>query len=129
MNKPQAMLSGADFVFRWWTWPRPKTSRPAEVKFARRNLITAKSGELPNLIEVLREFRDAFETSTPSISVPLGGNAQTVRTLTTVSSLEQLEAWQDELTSKRMLPFRDRIKDLVDEQSVEINRIVYRNRP
>ena len=106
-----------------------KSGRPAEVKFARRNLITAKIGELPNLIEVLKEFREAFETSTPSISVPLGGNTHTVRTLTTVSSLEQLEARQDELTSNRMLPFRERIKTLIVEQSVEINRIVHRNRP
>ena len=85
--------------------------------------------DIPNLIEVLKEFREAFETSTPSISVPLGGNTHTVRTLTTVSSLEQLEAWQDELTSNKMLPFRERIKTLIVEQSVEINRIVHRNRP
>ena len=106
-----------------------KSGRPAEVKYARRNLITAKIGELPNLIEVLKEFREAFETSTPSISVPLGGNTHTVRTLTTVSSLEQLEEWQYELTSNRMLSFRERIKTLIVEQSVEINRIVHRNRP
>ena len=106
-----------------------KSGQDEEIKFGRRNVITAKTGELASLVEVLMEFREAFETSTPGISVPVGGDTHAVRTLTTVSSLEQLEAWQEELTSSRMLPFRERINNLIVEQSVELNRIVHRNRP
>ena len=33
MNEPQAMLPGAYFVFRGFTWPRPKAGRPAHDPF------------------------------------------------------------------------------------------------
>ena len=94
---------GVDCVRTRWALSRgiEPTVRPSQPKYIRRNLITAKRGELGNLVNALKELREVFTTVTPGIVVQLGGNNDTVRTLAIVSSLEELEAWSDELASDK----------------------------
>ena len=40
------MLSGANFVFRWWTWPRPKAGRPADDPFGNKQHSKTISGDV-----------------------------------------------------------------------------------
>ena len=60
-------------------------------KYNSRSMFIAKRVEVQNVIETLKELRSAFETVTPLITVPVGGNADTVRSVTPLSSLDQLK--------------------------------------
>ena len=46
MNKSQAMLSGAYFVFRRFTWPRPEVGRPANDPFGDKQHSKTISGDV-----------------------------------------------------------------------------------
>ncbi len=46
MNKSQAMLSGAYFVFGGCAWPRPKASRPADDPFCQKQHSKPISGDV-----------------------------------------------------------------------------------
>ena len=69
----------------------PVSSHKEAQKYNSRSIFIAKRGEVQNVIETLKELRSAFETVTPLITVPVGGNADTVRAVTPLSSLDQLE--------------------------------------
>ena len=120
---------GVDCVRTRWALSRviEPTVRPSQPKYIRRNLITAKRGELGNLVNALKELRDVFTTVTPGIVVQLGGNNDTVRTLAIVSSLEELEARSDELTSDKTKTHRDRIAAMTLGQHSVLSRFVYVN--
>ena len=105
------------------------TVRPNQPKYIRRNLITAKRGELGNLVNTLKELREVFTTVTPGIVVQLGGNTDTVRTLVIVSSLEELEAWSDELASDKTKIYRDQIAGMTIGQHSVLSRSVHVNQP
>ena len=105
------------------------TVRPNQPKYIRRNLITAKRGELGNLVNTLKELREVFTTVTPGIVVQLGGNTDTVRTLVIVSSLEELEAWSDELASDKTKIYRDQIAGMTIGQHSVLSRFVHVNQP
>ena len=91
-------------------------------KYNARNIFVAKRGEVGNVIETLRELRNAFETVTPLITVPVGGNADTVRAVVQLSSIEQLEQWFEEVASDKFKEYRDRIGGLTIHRFVEVNR-------
>ncbi len=40
------MLPGADFVFSWWTWPRPVAGRPADDPFGNKQHSKTISGDV-----------------------------------------------------------------------------------
>ena len=96
-------------------------------KYNARNIFVAKRGEVGNVIETLRELRNAFETVTPLITVPVGGNADTVRAVVQLSSIEQLEQWFEEVASDKFKEYRDRIGGLTIHRFVEVNRVEYRS--
>jgi hypothetical protein len=118
---------GVDCVRTRWALSRviEPTVRPSQPKYIRRNLITAKRGELGNLVDALKELREVFTTVTPGIVVQLGGNNDTVRTLAIVSSLEELEAWSDELASDKTKTYRDRIAGMTIGQHSVLSRFVH----
>jgi len=118
---------GVDCVRTRWALSRviEPTVRPSQPKYIRRNLITAKRGELGNLVNALKELREVFTTVTPGIVVQLGGNNDTVRTLAIVSSLEELEAWSDELASDKTKTYRDRIAGMTVGQHSVLSRFVH----
>ena len=118
---------GVDCVGTRWALSRviEPTVRPSQPKYIRRNLITAKRGELGNLVDALKELREVFTTVTPGIVVQLGGNNDTVRTLAIVSSLEELEAWSDELASDKTKTYRDRIAGMTVGQHSVLSRFVH----
>ena len=120
---------GVDCVKTRWALSRgiEPTIRPNQPKYIRWNLITAKRGELGNLLNTLKELREVFTTVTPGIVVQLGGNNDTVRTLVIVSSLEELEAWSDELASDKTKTYRDRIAEITVGQHSVLSRFVYVN--
>tara|TARA_B100001146_G_scaffold20655_1_gene15853 strand:- start:202 stop:888 length:687 start_codon:yes stop_codon:yes gene_type:complete len=120
---------GVDCVRTRWALSRviEPTVRPSQPKYIRRNLITAKRGELGNLVNALKELREVFTTVTPGIVVQLGGNNDTVRTLAIVSSLEELEAWSDELASDKTKTYRDRIAGMTVGQHSVLSRFVHVN--
>ncbi len=120
---------GVDCVRTRWALSRviEPTVRPSQPKYIRRNLITAKRGELGNLVNALKELREVFTTVTPGIVVQLGGNNDTVRTLAIVSSLEELEAWSDELASDKTKTYRDRIAGMTVGQNSVLSRFVHVN--
>ena len=118
---------GVDCVRTRWALSRviEPTVRPSQPKYIRRNLITAKRGELGNLVNALKGLREVFTTVTPGIVVQLGGNNDTVRTLAIVSSLEELEAWSDELASDKTKTYRDRIAGMTIGQHSVLSRFVH----
>ena len=120
---------GVDCVRTRWALSRviEPTVRPSQPKYIRRNLITAKRGELGNLVNALKELREVFTTVTPGIVIQLGGNNDTVRTLAIVSSLEELEAWSDELASDKTKTYRDRIAGMTVGQHSVLSRFVHVN--
>ena len=120
---------GVDCVKTRWALSRvvEPTIRPNQPKYIRRHLITAKRGELGNLLNTLKELREVFTTVTPGIVVQLGGNNDTVRTLVIVSSLEELEAWSDELASDKTKIYRDQIAGMTIGQHSVLSRFVYVN--
>ena len=120
---------GVDCVKTRWALSRvvEPTIRPNQPKYIRRNLITAKRGELGNLLNTLKELREVFTTVTPGIVVQLGGNNDTVRTLVIVSSLEELEAWSDELASDKTKIYRDQIAGMTIGQHSVLSRFVHVN--
>ena len=120
---------GVDCVKTRWALSRvvEPAIRPIQPKYIRRNLITAKRGELGNLLNTLKELREVFTTVTPGIGVQLGGNNDTARTLVIVSSLEELEAWSDELASDKTKTYRDRIAGITVGQHSVLSRFVYVN--
>ena len=120
---------GVDCVKTRWALSRvvEPAIRPIQPKYIRRNLITAKRGELGNLLNTLKELREVFTTVTPGIVVQLGGNNDTARTLVIVSSLEELEAWSDELASDKTKTYRDRIAGITVGQHSVLSRFVYVN--
>ena len=120
---------GVDCVKTRWALSRvvEPAIRPIQPKYIRRNLITAKRGERGNLVNALKELREVFTTVTPGIVVQLGGNTDTIRTLVIVSSLEELEAWSDELTSDKTKTHRDRIAAMTLGQHSVLSRFVHVN--
>ena len=122
---------GTDCVRTRWALARviEPTVRPSRPKYIRRNLITAKRGDLGNLVNTLKELREVFTTVTPGIVVQLGGNTDTVRTLVIVSSLEELEAWSDELASDKTKIYRDQIAGMTIGQHSVLSRFVHVNQP
>ena len=61
------------------------------------------------------------------ITVPVGGNADTVRAATHLSSLDQLEEWANEIGSATFKAYRERIGGLTIHRFVEVNRVEYRS--
>ena len=120
---------GVDCVRTRWALSRviEPTVRPSQPKYIRRNLITAKRGELGNLVNALKELREVFTTVTHGIVIQLGGNNDTVRTLAIVSSLEELEAWSDELASDKTKTYRYRIAGMTVGQHSVLSRFVHVN--
>ena len=120
---------GVDCVRTRWALSRviEPAVRPSQPKYIRRNLITAKTGERGSLVNALKELREVFTTVTPGIVVQLGGNNDTVRTIVIVSSLEELEAWSDELASDKTKIYRDRIAEMSVGQHSILSRFVHVN--
>ena len=106
---------------------KPGIQPQGGAKYSSRSIFIAKRGEVQNVIETLKELRSAFETVTPLITVPVGGNADTVRAVTPLSSLDQLEEWTNEITSDKFKAYRERIGGLTIHRFVEVNRVEYRS--
>ena len=94
-------------------------------KYWGRNLLLAKRGELPNLIAVLREIRGIAKAVTPGLTRTIGGNADSVRVIVQVSSLEQLEAWNNELASDKLKSYAEQVRSLTVQRTTELHRVEY----
>ena len=96
-------------------------------KYWARTLLVAKRGELPNLVAVMREIRGMAESVTFGLTRTIGGNADSVRVVFQLSSLSQLEAWNDELGSDKFQSYREKINALTTQRTTELHRVEYSN--
>ena len=96
-------------------------------KYWARTLLVAKRGELPNLVAVMREIRGMAESVTFGLTRTIGGNADSVRVVFQLSSLNQLEAWNNELVSDKFQSSREKINALTVQRTTELHRVEYSN--
>ena len=94
-------------------------------KYWGRTLLVAKRGELPNLVAVMREIRGMAESVTFGLTRTIGGNADSVRVVFQLSSLNQLEAWNNELVSDKFQSYREKINALTVQRTTELHRVEY----
>ena len=94
-------------------------------KYWARTLLVAKRGELPNLVAVMREIRGMAESVTFGLTRTIGGNADSVRVVFQLSSLNQLEAWNNELASDKFQSYREKINALTVQRTTELHRVEY----
>ena len=94
-------------------------------KYWARNLLIAKRGELPNLVAAMREVRGMAESVTFGLARTIGGNADSLRLIFQLSSLNQLEAWNNELVSDKFQSSRERINALTVQRTTELHRVEY----
>ena len=91
-------------------------------KYWGRTLLVAKRGELYNLVGVMREMRGMAESVTFGLTRTIGGNADSVRVVFQLSSLDQLEAWNDELASEKFRLHREKVNGLTVQRTTELHR-------
>ena len=96
-------------------------------KYWGRTLLVAKRGELYNLVGVMREMRGMAESVTFGLTRTIGGNADSVRVVFQLSSLSQLEAWNDELASEKFRSHREKVNALTTQRTTELHRVEYSN--
>ena len=96
-------------------------------KYWARTLLVAKRGELYNLVGVMREMRGMAESVTFGLTRTIGGNADSVRVVFQLSSLSQLEAWNDELGSDKFQSYREKVNALTTQRTTELHRVEYSN--
>ena len=96
-------------------------------KYWGRTLLVAKRGELYNLVGVMREMRGMAESVTFGLTRTIGGNADSVRVVFQLSSLSQLEAWNDELASEKFCSHREKVNALTTQRTTELHRVEYSN--
>ena len=94
-------------------------------KYWARNLLIAKRGELPNLVAAMREVRERAESVTFGLARTIGGNADSLRLIFQLSSLNQLEAWNNELVSDKFQSSREKINALTVQRTTELHRVEY----
>ena len=94
-------------------------------KYWARNLLTAKRGELSNLVAVMRDMRGMSESITFGLTRTIGGNADSLRVGLPLSSLDQLEAWNNELVSDKFQSHREKINALTVQRTTELHRVEY----
>ena len=94
-------------------------------KYWARNLLIAKRGELPNLVAAMREVRGMAESVTFGLARTIGGNADSLRLIFQLSSLNQLEAWNNELVSDKFQSYREKINALTVQRATELHRVEY----
>ena len=94
-------------------------------KYWARNLLIAKRGELPNLVAAMREVRGMAESVTFGLARTIGGNADSLRLIFQLSSLNQLEDWNNELVSDKFQSSRERINALTVQRTTELHRVEY----
>ena len=94
-------------------------------KYWARNLLIAKRGELPNLVAAMREVRERAESVTFGLARTIGGNADSLRLIFQLSSLNQLEAWNNELASDKFQSYREKINALTVQRTTELHRVEY----
>ena len=99
-----------------------------EAKYWARNLLVARRGELPNLIAVMKEIRSIAQSVTPGITKTIGGNADSPRAVIPISSLEQFEAWNHEMASDKLKPYREQLNALTVQRITELTRVAYISR-
>jgi len=94
-------------------------------KYWGRTLLVVKRGELYNLVGVMREMRGMAESVTFGLTRTIGGNADSVRVVFQLSSLDQLEAWNNELASDKFRSYRERVNGLTVQRTTELHRVEY----
>ena len=94
-------------------------------KYWARNLLTAKRGELSNLVAVMRDMRGMAESITFGLTRTIGGNSDSLRVGLPLSSLDQLEAWNNELVSDKFQSHREKINALTVQRTTELHRVEY----
>jgi hypothetical protein len=94
-------------------------------KYWARNLLVAKRGELPNLVAVMREMREMAESVTFGLTRTVGGNSDSLRVGIQLSSLDQLEDWNNELVSDKFQSYREKINTLTVQRTTELHRVEY----
>ena len=82
------------------------------VKYLVRHIFFAKRGEVQNLVGVVSELRNAMDTTTHLITVPVAGNLDIVRATIGVSSLEELETVTNEIATDNIQAVAARISEL-----------------
>ena len=85
----------------------------------------AKRGELPNLVAAMREVRGIAESVTFGLASTIGGNADSLRLIFQLSSLNQLEAWNNELASDKFQSYREKVNGLTVQRTTELHRVEY----
>ena len=94
-------------------------------KYWGRTLLVVKRGELYNLVGVMREMRGMAESVTFGLTRTIGGNADSVRVVFQLSSLDQLDAWNNELASDKFRSSREKINALTTQRTTELHRVEY----
>ena len=100
---------------------------PGSVKYLVRHIFFTKRGEAQNLIGIVSELRNAMVTTTHLITVPVAGNLDIVRATVGVSSLEELEAVTNEISSDKIQAIATRISEFTVRSVRSLNVVEYSN--
>ena len=73
----------------------------------------------------MREMREMAESVTFGLTRTIGGNADSVRVVFQLSSLDQLEAWNNELASDKFRSHREKVNGLTVQRTTELHRVEY----
>ena len=103
----------------------PGVMSPGAVKYVVRHTFVAKRGEVQNLVGVVSELRNAMDTTTHLITVPVAGNLDIVRATIGVSSLEELETITDEIATDKIQAVAARISELTVRSVRSLSIIEY----
>ena len=71
------------------------------------------------------EVRGMAESVTFGLARTIGGNADSLRLIFQLSSLNQLEAWNNELASNKFQSYREKINALTVQRTTELHRVEY----
>ena len=106
----------------------PGVMSPAAVKYLVRHIFVAKRGEVQNLVGVVSELRNAMDTTTHLITVPVAGNLDIVRATVRVSSLEELETITNEIGTDKIQAVAARISELTVRSVRSLSKVEYASR-
>ena len=106
----------------------PGVMSPGAVKYLVRHIFVAKRGEVQNLVGVVSELRNAMDTTTHLITVPVAGNLDIVRATVRVSSLEELETITNEIGTDKIQAVAARISELTVRSVRSLSKVEYASR-
>lgn len=103
----------------------PGVIPPGGAKYLVRHLFFAKRGEAQNVVQVVTELRNAMDTATHLITVPVAGNLDIIRATIAVSSLEELETITNEIATEKIQAYALKISELTVRSVRSLSMVEY----